>query len=66
MMTDVANQELREMQTAFFAEMETLRELLATAGHAAVTQDRACLQSRMRTTVAGILLLQRNIAQLEK
>jgi hypothetical protein len=66
MTTEVTNQELREMHTAFFAEIETLRELLATAGHVAVTQDSACLESRMRTAVAGILLLQRNIAQLEK
>lgn len=66
MMTEVTNQELRELHAACFAEMETLRELLATAGHVAVTQDSACLESRMRTAVAGILLLQRNIAQLEK
>ena len=66
MMAEVANQELRELHAACFAEMETLRELLATAGHVAVTQDSACLESRMRTTVAEILLLQRNIAQLEK
>ena len=66
MMTEVTNQELRELHAACFTEMETLRELLAAAGHVAVTQDRACLESRMRAAVAGILLLQRNIAQLEK
>lgn len=66
MMTEGRNQELRELHAARFAEMKALRELLASAAHEAVTQERACLDSRMRTTVAGILLLQRNIAQLEK
>ena len=62
----ITNQELRELHAACFTGMETLRELLATAGHPTVTQDRTRLQSRMRTTVAGILLPQRNIAQSEK
>ena len=66
MMTEVTNQELRELHAARFAEMKALRELLATEAHGSVTQNSAYLESRMRTTVAGILLLQRSIAQLEK
>ncbi len=66
MTKEVTNQELRELQSARSAELKTLRELLATAAHEAVTQNSACLEARMRTTIAGILLLQRSIAQLEK
>lgn len=66
MTTEVTNQELRELQAVRFAEMKALQELLATAAHGAVTQNSACLDSKMRTTIAGILLLQRSITKLEK
>ena len=60
------NQELRDRHEAFFAEMETLRELLSTAGQAAAIQDDVSLEPRMRKAIARMLALQRNITELEK
>lgn len=63
---NTATNDLRDLHAARFAEMAELRELLVTADREPGGDSDVVLTGRMRGAVAEILVLQRDIARLEK
>jgi len=64
MSTTAMTDELRETQTAYRAEMASLREMLATHGPTGNDKLDEALATHLRSTLSEILRLQTLIARL--